>query len=91
MHKFIIAGIAVTTCLFSVQDVQATDILSQDSEAHVLIITEDEMERIVDIEAMGEIRDVCNGCTITLEDGQSITAKANDIVAIIDGKLIADE
>ena len=91
MHKIAIAGFTAAGFLINAHALQATDILSQDSAAYELTITEGDTERSVELAALGEIRDVCSGCTIALEDGQTVEAKANDIVAIIDGKLIADE
>lgn len=91
MHKFLIAATTAAAFITIGKAAQATDILSHDIYAHVLTITEGGVERTLDIDAMGELRDVCNGCTIALEDGQTVTAKASDIVAIIEGKLIADE
>lgn len=91
MHKaLIVAGVAAAY-LTSVHAVSATDILSHDLIDHELIITEDELERSVELAAMGEIRDICNGCIISLEDGQTVIAKENDVIAIIEGKLVADE
>lgn len=91
MQKLIISSIWGLALLGTIQAAQATDILNQDEVAHELTITEGDVVRTVELAAMGDIRDVCSGCTITLEDGQTLTAKENDIIAIVDGKLIADE
>ncbi|MCW8916779.1 MAG: hypothetical protein OQK24_13125 [Magnetovibrio sp.] len=91
MHKLLITATSIAVFFTFGKVAQATDILSHDINPHILTIIEGETERSVDLDAMGELRDVCNGCTIALEDGQTVTAKATDTITIIDGKLIPDE
>lgn len=78
------AGVASATVMLSVTAVQAADVLSQATKAHKLTIVNKDSKKVVEVAAKGEARNVCNGCTIMLENGQFVEASAGDIVFLND-------
>ena len=92
MRRLILSALmTAATVTLTVSGAQATDIFSQESTAHVLTLTTKTGAKTVEIAAKGEIRDVCDGCTIALKDGQTVEPTAGDIVFLVDGKLIVYE
>lgn len=86
-HLLLAAGVASATVMLSFTAAQATDVLSQDDKAHNLTVTSKEGKKVVQIAAKGEARNICDGCTIMLENGQSVEPKAGDIVFLNKGEL----
>jgi len=70
----------------------ATDLVNQDEIDYTLTLTDDAgSSHTVEIASATEILDVCEGCTITLEGIDPITASAHDVVVIIDGTFTVQE
>ncbi|MDH3335089.1 MAG: hypothetical protein OEL50_00465 [Rhodospirillaceae bacterium] len=85
-------SVATTIALLSVS-ASATDLLSQSENEYTIIITTDDGSKTMQIAAKGELRDICNGCAISLEDGTiqdetAVEAGEGDIVFVTEeGKL----
>lgn len=69
----------------------ATDVLSQDAVGHVLTVTTSAGPQAVQIASKEDLIGICEGCIITLENGQAVEAKADDLVFIVDGVLSIHE
>ncbi|MCR4376823.1 MAG: hypothetical protein NUV50_01860 [Rhodospirillales bacterium] len=69
----------------------ATDLVNQDEIDYTLTLTDDAGSHTVEIASATEILDACEGCTITLEGIDPITASAHDVVVIIDGTFTVQE
>ncbi|MDH5488462.1 MAG: hypothetical protein OEX17_00870 [Rhodospirillaceae bacterium] len=80
-------SVATTIALLSVS-AGATDIISHSENAHTLSITmADGTTAMVDVAAKGEVLDVCEGCTISMEngteaEGTSVQAEKGDLVVL---------
>ncbi|MDH5488461.1 MAG: hypothetical protein OEX17_00865 [Rhodospirillaceae bacterium] len=77
-------SVATTIALLSVS-ASATDLLSQSENEHALTITTNEGSKTIQIAAKGDIRSICEGCTISLpdgkaEDGTLVEAGKGDII-----------
>lgn len=83
-HLLLAAGVASATVMLSFTDAQAADLLSQSPQAHKLTVVTKDSKKVVEIAAKGEARNICNGCTIMLENGQAVEPKAGDIVFLND-------
>lgn len=88
MRTFVLSSLlASATVMFTVANAQATDVLSQEDVARVLTLTSKTETKTIEVPAKGEARNLCDGCIITMEDGQSVDAKPNNIVFLMDGKI----
>jgi len=79
-RTLITALVACSAITLTFAGAQATDVLSQDAKPHVLTVTSANGQKTVEIAAKGDARNICEGCTIALENGQMVTPKAGDIV-----------
>jgi len=66
----------------------ATDIHNQDDAAHTVTLTTADGNMVVEMEAKSEALNVCEGCEVSLADGQSVKAMADDVVTIAEGALV---
>ena len=79
--------VATTIALLSVS-ANATDLQSQSENAHALSITmADGTKAMVEVAAKGEVAGVCEGCTISMENGTEaegtlVQAEKGDLVII---------
>lgn len=90
MNRILFSLLAAMALALTFGPAHAVDILSQDEAGHMLKLTmKDGTEMTVEIAAKGELRPICEdgGCRITLEDGQFVDAKSEDIVFIDGGKI----
>lgn len=85
------ATVAALGLALNVSAASATDLVNQDEIDYTLTLTDDAGSHTVEIASATEILDACEGCTITLEGIDPITASAHDIVVIIDGTFTVQE
>jgi len=71
--------------------VSATDVMSRDSVPHTLTLITSSGTQALVLEPMADMRSVCEGCEITMVDGQSVSAKDDDIVFVENGELSIHE
>jgi len=90
MHTPISAAMIAVAFAVSPLSVLATDVQNLDQVGHVLNVTSGDETVSLQLEALSEREGVCDGCILALEDGQSLLAGSEDLISIIDGKLVAE-
>lgn len=85
------AAVTALALALSAGAASATDLVNQDEIDYTLTLTDDAGSHTVEIASATEIVDACEGCIITLEGIDPITASAHDVVVIIDGTFSVQE
>lgn len=91
MRYAFLSVLTLSAATFVAANAGATDLLSQDEVSHTVTITTKDGQKVVEIAPKGDLRNLCEGCNIALEDGQSVEAGNGDIVSIVDGRLAVEE
>ncbi|HEY9079866.1 hypothetical protein [Magnetovibrio sp.] len=66
----------------------ATDLFNQDTVGYTVTLTTADGTTTLDIAAESENMGVCDGCEISLPEGEKVAAAADDTVIITDGVLV---
>ena len=69
----------------------ATGISNQDGVSYMVMITTPDGTDSIELDPTSEIAEVCEGCQVSLEDGQVVHAKTTDTVTITGGELRISE
>ena len=85
--------VAAAACImaFAAATAGAADLYNQDDTAYQVTITTPNGVELLELASKTEARNICEGCEISLPDGQNVTVKTEDIVFIEGGKLEIDE
>lgn len=86
------AGIlASTTLALASVGANATDMFNQDDVSYIVSYSTPDGTKTVDLGPQGDLINLCEGCQVSLDDGQMIEAEPQDVVAIVEGKLSITE
>ena len=90
MHKPFLAATLATALSFTGAGAFATDLQNLDDATYSVTLSDGADQRTLEVAPLSDITDLCDGCVVTLADGQSVETKGDTMVSIVEGKLISD-
>ena len=87
--KSLLWGFAALLALFPASGSFAVDILNEDETPYTLTISSENGEKDLKIQPDEFLKDVCDKCTVTLEDLDVVEVDSDEVVVIRDGTLIS--
>lgn len=86
-HHFVVATLFSAVAVLPLA-VGATDVLNSDDTAYTLTLTSDEGTKTLEIAPDSQNIGVCDGCEISLPDGEKLSAAPDDTIVIADGVML---
>lgn len=85
MKRYFVAAAAVLTLAISSVDAQALEIVNEDAENHMVLISSESSEKEVEVAANGTATDDCSPCVVQVGEGEPIEVEGDAVVVIKDG------
>jgi len=87
MRKLTTIAFAAAVAIFAPQVAQAVDLVNEDDSDHIVMIEENGEETGITVSAGESITDVCNACTLSVEDNVPVKAQGDETVVVRNGLL----